>query len=94
MSGRSLIRQCGECSILFLQSIEIVLSNPRQSLDCCPNPRCLALASKSHELMEAAVSWQFMHIVRYSGFSETRRMNLRELAEAEMGPWEFQFRSF
>lgn len=94
MTKRSLIRQCGECSTLFLQSVEIQLSNPSESIDCCPNPRCETLVSKSHELMEAAVSWQFMHIIKHSGFTETRRMNLRVLAEAEMGPWEFQYRSF
>lgn len=94
MTQRSLIRQCGECSTLFLQAIQVTLSNPRQVIECCPHPRCQASASKAEDITETAISWQFMHILKYSGISEARRMNLRVLAESQMGPWEFEYRSF
>ncbi len=93
MTQRPLIRQCGECSTLFLQSKLVVLSNPHEVIDCCPNPRCETPVTKSEDVVEAAISWQFMHIIKHSGISETRRMTLRAIAEEQMGPWEFQFRS-
>jgi hypothetical protein len=93
MTHRPLIHQCGECSTLFLQSVDVTLSNPHEVLDCCPNPACLTPVTKSEPVCEAAVSWQFMHIIKHSGIDEVRRNTLRAIAESQMGPWEFAYRS-
>lgn len=87
MSDRSLMRQCGNCSTLYLQPSEAVIAG--EVREACPN--CDSPIFDT--IVEAAVSWQFMHIIEHSGIGETRRMNLRCIAEAEMGPWQFEYRS-
>lgn len=88
---RSLVHQCGECSTLFLQPATMLLNGLVYEL--CPNPNCYGPIQFCVPIPESAVSWQFMHLIGHSGISEMRRMNLRLIAETQMGPWEFEYRS-
>jgi len=89
-SGLTPIRQCGECSTLFIQPATQAVAGKVYEL--CPNPNCNGPISKCEDIVEAAVSWQFMHIIGHSGIGETRRMHLRCLAESQMGPWHNSYR--
>jgi hypothetical protein len=91
MSDRSLMRQCGNCSTLFLEFDEVAVAG--KVYEICPNPNCHGPSNICSTIPEAAVSWQFMHIIAHSGISERRRTTLRNLAESSMGPWEFEYRS-
>lgn len=79
------IHQCGECDTLFLQFVTQELAG--HTYELCPNPRCHAPRNLCSPIIEPAIGWQFMHIIGHSGFSETRRMNLRCIAESQMEPW-------
>lgn len=91
MTDRSLIRQCANCSTLFLEFATMPVAG--KIYEVCPNPACHGPNSICGTIPEAAVSWQFMHIIAHSGISERRRMTLRNLAELNMGPWQFEYRS-
>jgi hypothetical protein len=91
MTDRSLIRQCANCSILFLEFATVALAG--KIYEICPNPSCHGPGSICDTIPEAAVSWQFMHIIGHSGFGETRRTILRDIAESTMGPWQFEYRN-
>ena len=91
MTDRSLVRQCGECSTLFLEPGIVTIADKVHEL--CPNPNCYGPISLCQPIPEAAVSWAFMHIIAHSGISETRRTNRRELAESQMGPGQFAYRA-
>lgn len=80
------IRQCNECSGLFLKP------NKEGDLEVCPNPSCHAPISKSNGIVEGAVGWAFRHILANGGMSEAWRMHLRCLAESQMGPWDESYR--
>jgi len=92
MTANPLMIQCRECSTLFLQPATMVIDS--KVYDLCPNPECYGPISTCVAIPEAAVSWQFMHIIGHSGISETRRGILRDIAEQSMGPWQFMYRSF
>lgn len=92
MSGQQPIMQCGECSILFIIPATQELRGRTYKL--CPNRACHAPIRFSEAVMEAAISWAFMHIINHSGISEARRMNLRNIAESQMAEWDNIYRSF
>lgn len=79
------ILQCGECSTLFIVAATQMFDGKVYEL--CPNPRCHGPISKCEPIVEAAVSWAFMHIIGNSGIPEVRRMHLRCIAESQMKPW-------
>lgn len=80
------IRQCGECSTLFLKPV-ILEDRP-----VCPNPPCHAPIAKSDGIVEGAIGWAYRHILAHAGMSEAQRMHLRCLAESQMGPWDESYR--
>lgn len=84
------IRQCGECSALFILADEYLVAG--EVMEACP--LCLAPESMFSRVSEQAIWWMFYHIIGNGGFSEVRRMNLRALAEEEMGPWHDHYRQY
>lgn len=80
--------QCGECSTLFLRFTTQACAGKIYPL--CPN--CYGPRVKCVEIDNNAVWWLFNHIILTSGFSETRRMMLRNLAESAMGDWHPSYR--
>ena len=79
------IFQCGECSILFQQFATVTVAGETHKI--CPNPSCHGPINLCEPVMNAAISWAFMHIIDHSGFGETQRMHLRCVAESQMEPW-------
>lgn len=82
--------QCGECSTLFLKFATVELKGEIHKI--CPNPKCHGPINLCDNIVEPAVGWAFNHILEHSGIDETRRMNLRCIAEAQMGPWNDMYR--
>lgn len=89
-TGLKPIRQCGECSTLFIQPVTQPLAGKVYEL--CPNPQCHAPICRSEEIQHEAIWWLFNHVIQHSGMGETRRMNLRCIAESQMGPWRDSYR--
>lgn len=84
------IFQCGECSTLFLRFATQAVAG--RVYELCPNPNCCGPRVKCEEIQNTAIWWLFNHIIGHSGFNETRRMILRDLAESSMGPWHESYR--
>lgn len=77
--------QCGECSTLFLRFATVELAGEVYRI--CPNPSCHGPINLCDPIQNEAVWWLFNHLLAHSGFSEVRRLNLRMIAEGQMGPW-------
>lgn len=85
------VKQCMECDTVFVQPATMLLDGKVYEL--CPNRICYGPIFHCQPVEEPAVRWAFMHIMAHGGFSETRRMNLRVIAESQMGPWDNAYRS-
>lgn len=79
------MNQCGECDTIFLKWATQELNGEEYKL--CPNPACHAPCNLTDAIMNEAIWWLFNHLIDHSGFGETRRMNLRMIAESQMEPW-------
>lgn len=84
--------RCNECGTLFIRWAFQELDG--QGYDLCPNPRCHAPRNLCDPIMNEAIWWLFNHLIEHSGFDEVRRMNLREIAESQMEPWNPLYRLF
>lgn len=76
------IFQCAACDTIFVQpNVRHYLG---QVVEVCP--LCRAESLDWDHMEEATVSIEFIAIIG-DNFTETRRMNLRCIAEGTMAPW-------
>jgi hypothetical protein len=74
---------CAHCDIIFLQPKMVIYPGGHSELGC---PNCLAPELDHDPLTDQTISTLFISIIG-DAFSETRRMNLRNIAESQMGPY-------
>lgn len=75
--------QCYCCGTIFSQS-KVAFWDGQQEM-ICPMPGCEA-TELDFEIMPDNEVWEMFQII-IADFTEDRRMNLRKLAEAAMGPY-------
>lgn len=86
------IYQCLNCEIVFRVFATVELGGVTHEL--CPNPGCYGPIELCELLPNDAINRYFMHVIAHSGIDYIRRMNLREISESQMGPWDPAYRLY